>query len=479
MGRQEAPVKFKTTLIVFAVFVLLLAFILLFESGEKQGLDAEGKLVFFPSENISRIDFLSEGETISLMKNEESDWSIIQPLETAADQYEAGRMADDFSDLSFNHVVEEEPDPSDLEKYGIPQKTVTLHFKDGSDPVKVLIGMENPLDKTYFAKREDEARVVLIPSTLKNQLEKKLFDFRKKDLFQFETASVGRIAIQTADRKIEAEKQETGWFLTQPVKSLAQQSLLTGILSNLNGLKAKEFLAEEKGEEDLKKWGLDRPGYAVTLDMPTEGTTLNILLNKQDETVYATSSLSSKIVTVDDTLLADLDKEITEFRGKDVAEFYSWEAGKLRIKKSGLDTTLAKSEENDWLFDQTAGSESPETADRSKVDAFIREVEGLEAAGWIDPPFDLASYGLQDPQVEITIWVKEGDEDRPITIFVGSKDEESGQVFVKNDALDYLFKVDAAFLEKIPASASDWKTEAPTGQKAMDPEEKEEIKQDA
>lgn len=449
--------KFKSTLIIFAVFLALLAFLLIFESQEKKGKDSEGKLVFLPGENVVKVDFKTDGQTITIEKDEDGDWIIRQPLEAAADQFEAGRLADDFTDLKFSRIVEEEPE--DLEKYGIPQKEVTLTFKDGHTPVKILIGMENPLDKSFFAKREDEHRVVLIPSHLKSLLDKKVFDFRRKDIFHFETDNVSQLKIQTASRLIEAAKNENQWFLSIPVKSLAEQSRLTGILSSLSGLKAKEFVAETKTDEDLKNCGLDEPAYSVDLDMPAEGVKLSFLLNKKDEVLYATTSQSTKIISVEDTVLADLDKEISDFRDKSVADFYSWEVNKVRIEYGDMDMTVVKSEEGDWHFEQASSTSavSPIAADRSKVNEFIRTVEGLEAEDWIDPPFSPAESGIKDPEIEITFSVKETEKDREIKILVGKKDAETGKVVVKNTALDYLFKVNGEFLDKLPVSAEDWK----------------------
>lgn len=446
--------KFKTTLMVFAVFLLLLAFLFIFESAEKKGLEGEGKLVNLSEDSLIRVDFSAEGETLTIEKKEGGDWTLTQPLETAADQYEAGRLAADFADLDFSRIVEEEPE--DLEKYGIPQKEITLHPSDGSTPVKILVGMENPLDKSFFAKREDEKRVVLISSSLKSLLDKKFFDFREKKIFSFTSGNVTGMTITAGDRRLEAEKKDEDWMLTQPVKALAKQSALTGILSSLSGLTATAFLSEDKTEKGLEEWDLDKPGYIIQLDMPAENTKLEFRLNKKDETLYATTNRTTKIISVEDTLLTDLDKDIAEFREKKVASFYTWEVKKLTLQSDGLEMTLAKSEEGTWEF-QTDEEAVP--ADRSKVDEFIREIEGLEGEEWIDPPFNLTDYGLDSPEIRITVVVEEDESEKPITILVGAKDGDTGKVVVKNSALDYLFRVDGTFLDKLPASAEDWKSQ--------------------
>ncbi len=121
-----------------------------------------------------------------------------------------------------------------------------------------------------------------------------------------------------------------------------------------------------------------------------------------------------------------------------------------------IDWELVKDEEDNWHF------ESPikEEADKSKIQTFIRKIESLEAAEFIDPPLSLKDYGLDNPQSEIKIWVEEDEEKvKEITVLIGSEDKESKKVVVKNARFDYLFRVDSAFLEEFPKDIKDWNQE--------------------
>jgi hypothetical protein len=446
--------KFKTTLVLFAVFIILLAFILLFEFKGKGEEDEEAKLVALSSDDVTKIIFKKPDETLTFEKDEEGDWLIKEPLEAKADKYEVNRFAEDFSDLRIERVVEEmSEDPG---KYEIPQKEIILYFKDKAQPVKILIGMQNPLDNTFFAKREEEERVVLIPSHLKSLMEKKIFDFRKKDIFNLETENVQNIKLWAKKIQWDAQKKEEEWFFKNPAGALAKTSQIDNILSSLSNLKAKDFVSEDKTKEEVKKYRLDTPEYQIALSMPLENKEITFFLQKEEEKVYATTSLSSKIVETEDSILSALEKEAEELREKKVSDFYSWEVKKLRLKKGELDLIVAKGEEDKWSF------ESPlkEDADKSKIETFIRKIESLEADEFIDPPLNLKDYGLDAPQAEVQIWVEEDEEKtKEIAVFIGSEDKEAKKVVVKNARFDYLFRVDSAFLEEFPKEASDWKLE--------------------
>lgn len=445
--------KIKTTLILFAVFLGLLVFVYFFEIKGKDEEETE-KLVDLSSDQVQKIVFKTKDETITFSKDEE-DWMITEPLEAKADKVEVDRLADDFSRLRIERVVEEQP--SDLERYGIPKQEISLYFKGNEQPIRVLIGEENPLDSTYFAKREDEVRVVLIPSQLKNHLEKGLFDFRMKDVFRFETDNVKGIKLRAKDVEWRALKKADEWFLKRPVEALAESSKISDVLYALSNLKAKEFVSEEKKEEEVKIYGLDNPDYEITLEMPLENKEITFFLQKKDDKLYATTSLSSKIITGEDSILSNLEKEPQELREKEVADFYSWEANKLHLKRGDIDWTLIKDEDDNWRFK----SPIEEAASKEKIETFIRKIEGLEADEFIDPPLNLKDWGLESPQAEVKVWVKEDDEtSKEIAILIGDEDKEAKKAVVKNARFDYLFRVDSSFLDEFPKELKEWKKES-------------------
>lgn len=447
--------KFKKTIFLFVAFVVLLAFVLLFEEFKGKGGKEEGdKLVALSSDDVQKISLKREEETITFEKSQDGDntqWVITEPLEAKADKYEVDRLANSFSDLKIERVVEEAPE--NVEKYEIPTKEISLWFKDREKPVRILIGAENPLDNTFFARRDDEARVVLIPSYLKSTLEKSLFEFRQKEIFRFESDDVKSIKLKANEIQWEAEKKEEEWFFNKPVHALAKENKITGILNSLSGLKAKEFVSEEKSKEEINRFELNKPDYEISLTLPVKNQELTFFLHKQEDTLYATSSLSSKIVEVEDTLLSDLEEEFGELREKEVANFYSWEVNRLHFKWGDLNWELSKDEEDNWHFD----SPVQEDADKNKIQTFIRKIESLEADEFIDPPLELKDYGLDNPQAEVKIWIeKEEGEAKEITVLIGSEDKEAKKVVVKNARLGYLFRLDSAFLEEFPKDIKDW-----------------------
>jgi hypothetical protein len=452
--------KIKTTLILLAVLAALLV-VVLFILPQKPAEEASKgpQLTDLKQEDVERIVLNTGAETIGFKKDKEGKWLISEPLETKAESYEVDSLARDFASLRAERVVEDKA--HDAARYGIPKKEIRLWFKGQKEPVHFLLGNENPVDNTLYAQREGDARIVLLPGSVKSDLDKKLFDFRQKDVFSFETNQAQKIALRTGGAEWQASKKGEDWYLEKPVNSLADKFKIESVLYALSGMRAVEFVAEQKTDKELKEFGLDKPEAEAALSIPAAGQNPTFLLRKKDDKVYATTSLSSKIIKVEQQVLTDLDKKADDLRARGVDIFNAWEADRLAVKAAALELTVSKDKQDNWRFEAGAKGE----ADLSKVESFIRQVNNLSAKEFIDQPGPLASYGLDKPQAEIRIRVKElEDKTREVTVLVGSEDKAKKEVVIHNPKLSYLLRVDSAFLSELPKTPKDW--EKPKEEKA-------------
>ncbi len=447
--------KLKNTLVLLLVFVGLLLFVLFIEKKPPEaGAKPEEKLLALSSADVQKMSLKREAETLTFKRDDKGEWMIIEPLEAKADSFEVNGLVDAFADLKIERVVEKTG--GDPKKYEIPKREVSLWLKGRDKPVRILLGPPNKIDATVYAQKEGDPRIVLLPGSLTTPLEKKLFDFRQKDVFKFETKEVTAFSVSAKGTRWEAVKKDDAWMLTAPIKALAKESKITGLLDSLSGLKAREFAAEDKKAEDLRKAGLDKPEYMVTLKMPGANKETVFVFHKADDKTYVTTSQSTKIIVPEGDVLPDLEKKPADLREGKVATFNSWQAARLDLKKGPLALTITKAGNDKWYFDAA----QKEEADASKVDSFIRRIEGLEATEFVDGPKSPAEFGLDKPLAEVTVATKDTITSPPVekssTLFVGRIDKDKKQAVVKNSRFDYLFKVDAAFLDEFPKEKKDW-----------------------
>jgi len=457
--------KFRTTLILLAILVALLTVVVLVEhrsekSQEKK--EAAEKLTDFKASEVEKFSLKKEdGSVITLKKDDQGRWQLVEPLEADADEYEASSLAENFASLRIDKVVEEQA--TDPAAYEIPKKEISLWLKGQSEPVLIQIGMENPLDGTLYARRADRQQVVLLASPLKYSLDKKVFDLRKKDILKFETSRVQSVELRSEGLNWKVKREGEAWQFIYPVSALASKYQIDNLLDSLSGLRAKEFLAEEKDLEKLKQYGLDRPEFTVTLGLQ-DSQELIFSINRRDNKVVATSSLARKIIEIDSQIATDLGRKVADLREKKVASFNSWEAVGLSLKKENWQLTAVREkvkdrgkEQEKWFL--VLGEARKEPAEESKIESLLRKLEYLEASEFIDNPAELKEYGLDNPTLEISVRVKPADSEiREIQLLVGPENSEKQQVVIKNRDLSYLFRVNSDFLKEIPTKPEDWQS---------------------
>ncbi|OGD16472.1 MAG: hypothetical protein A2V76_11165 [Candidatus Aminicenantes bacterium RBG_16_63_14] len=119
--------KFRTTLILLAVFAGLLALVLLFDSkGEKKKAAEEraNMLISLTSGDIRKASLARDGETLTFERDEAGPWRLTSPLQAAADDYEVDNFIDSLASLRIARVVEKEA--KDLAAYEIPKMEVSV-----------------------------------------------------------------------------------------------------------------------------------------------------------------------------------------------------------------------------------------------------------------------------------------------------------------------------------------------------------------
>jgi hypothetical protein len=450
----------KSTLVLLVVFLALLAVVLFLKPKAKEG--AEARLLDLKPDDIQKISLKKGAEDLVFERNDKGEWDIASPLAAKADTYEVNRLAEDLSSLKIEKVVEAQAADRDRAGYGIPQTVVSLWLKGKPQPTVLEVGSENPLDNTLYAQLQGDPRIVLLPSLIKGDLDKKLFDFRRKDVFAFETSQVATIGFQSKDAAWDAAAHGGEWYLEKPVAALARRSQVDGLLTTLSGLRAKDFTVEQRTAQDLKTYGFDKPDFKIDLTLLPAKAALSFLVRKKDDKVYVTTSAPGPIVTAEDQLLTDLDKKPDELREKRLDAINAWEVNGLELTRGALHLAVTRGKAGSWAF--ASGATGP--ADDAKVETFIRELSTLEAESFIDKPGPPSAYGLDKPRAEIKLETSTQEERTTrIDLLVGNEDAAAKQVVVKNARLAYLFRVGSAFLEQFPKEAKDWKKVEPPKEK--------------
>src|SRR6185369_10708033 len=114
------------------------------------------------------------------LKKDGTAWKITQPAEMTASESEVSQLTSALGQVEIVRVIDE--NPSNLNDYGLSNPRVEVDFKAAGDKDyrKLYIGEKTPTGGDYFAKRNDEKKVFLIPATNDTSFNRTTFDFRDK-----------------------------------------------------------------------------------------------------------------------------------------------------------------------------------------------------------------------------------------------------------------------------------------------------------
>ena len=175
--------KFRNTLILFGVVILLFGFVYIFEirgpkepSGKSKNL---GEMLLMRRGDIDRLELTytdPEYENIAFFNDPDGQWQIERPLRANADQKVMDRL---LSNTLSKNIHDTLKNPLNLAEYGLDNPRVVAKFqlKDGTSRT-LLLGNTVPTGNYVYIKQESAPGIYLVPAGIVGDLTKKPLDFR-------------------------------------------------------------------------------------------------------------------------------------------------------------------------------------------------------------------------------------------------------------------------------------------------------------
>jgi hypothetical protein len=151
--------RWKTTLIMGAIFAALLAYVVLVET-KREPPPTPFSIVDFALDEVKALR-LTDGERTLRMVHEGADWRIVEPENAPADAYDVYLPIDDLVHLDARIVVSDEVD--DLAAYGLDPPVLTLEVEraDGTEE-QFYIGRETPDGTAFYLQRAPDERLYIV-----------------------------------------------------------------------------------------------------------------------------------------------------------------------------------------------------------------------------------------------------------------------------------------------------------------------------
>ena len=243
-------------------------------------------------------------------------------------------------------------------------------------------------------------------------------------LFNLEDpGDVTRMEINNVHGLFIFQKTNGHWEMIKPVDTPADNATVEGIVSQVSLAQPQRVIPISGTEDDnnnLKKWGLTSPAERVVIH--TKDKKYELLVGRKtaiSDSVYvrASGKKEEAVRVVPNTVKEALQKDLSDFRSKNVFDFDAEKVVKVATKIADPSTTLSQQCEVD-LKDGKWTMQLPSVARASTPDmqTLIAKILAVHVVDFInDDASNLSQYGLTSPSATISVTIKpeggKGDED--------------------------------------------------------------------
>lgn len=332
-------------LILAAVVLALGAWIYLYErkmpTTEEARQQADKVLPKLDRDQVTAMEITNEHGHFRLEKHDGS-WQLVKPIQGPADDGTVGALLSQLVNLKAERTFAKgEVDPG---VYGLdtPSMKVELTTKDGTT-FKLEVGTKTALGSNRAVTRGD-GKILLCAGWFANDLDKDLDAWRSHSVVDVSPSKVASLDIRSGEDHIKVVRDGRLWRLLDPIKDLADRRHVEDLITDINGIRIKEFL---DAKADLGPLGLDHPERTVTIVRTNGAKPVELEFGKTREVngakQVACRSNGKDLFWVNDKGQVRLGKAPVLWRSPVLYPFDSWDVDHMEISAGGRTVTLDRS----------------------------------------------------------------------------------------------------------------------------------------
>jgi len=245
---------------------------------------------------------------------------------------------------------------------------------------------------------------------------------------------------------IRLEKQNGAWQILQPLKTQADEHVISGIIETLGNSRIE---SNQPGTPDrLKAYGLDPAAISVEFKLQNGSEHTLKLGNKDFTNTYVYGQIDGKdVALLPSAMRTQTDLSVDFLRDHDVLHFAQNDVNAFSLKNPAGQIE-AKKEKDGWTF---AKPDAGQLADESDVASLLNAVSGAKMKGVAaESAENLGKYGLNAPPITFTATNESG---KSAILLVGKK--EGSDYYAKDSSRPTIFKVNEALYKKLTENYGD------------------------
>jgi len=234
---------------------------------------------------------------------------------------------------------------------------------------------------------------------------------------------VRSLEIHNSHGSFRITKDDDGWRLLEPIDFPADSAAVSSLLTSLENLDVERTLGTS--EVEFAAYGLDDPEMTVALE--TEDGE-SFALSVGGEAALGSNRAFRRgdeqaIILGRGWFLTDLDKELDEWRSRDVVDVVAGDVASLQVV-AGEDRIQVVREGRVWRLIEPL----EDLADGNHVGNLITDLNDVRVEAFLDEAVDSAELGLDPPAFQVTIVRSDGDD--PVRLAFGAVREHEGSTQV-------------------------------------------------
>jgi hypothetical protein len=269
----------RTTIVLGAVAVGLLAFILFHERHLLSSRDMEGRhdrlLERFVRDEVTRIDIERGGQRISLVHEREDEddvlgtWNLVEPVQAPADENTVESLLGSLEWANARRTIEG-IDDGDRERFGLVEPELQAWFTVKKERVPIAIGSADPTEGGRYVQLDDPTVVYVVGKDFTEALDRDAGHFRSKVLFpDGEPGDARELSLGGQGGARELALRDGRWWLRAPFEAWAEDARVEAALEAAVGIKATRYVVDSPN--DLEQYGLEGPSLHVKVRGAEEG----------------------------------------------------------------------------------------------------------------------------------------------------------------------------------------------------------------
>ena len=355
----------------------------------------------FKTPQITKIEFIRNGKTLSLKKNEES-WEVSEgKIAAKGNETEITNLLNTIQAAQIEQFVEEKPEQ--LTSYGLNNSklTVKLTTSKASEPLVLLIGGKN--EHGFYAKTLPKKNVFTINQSLFDTLNnRKLVDFFNKSLVDFNDDDLAEVTLLMDDDSVDLTRDEKDlqkWTMVKPVNMKANTATINSLLFDLKNVRIVEFITTHT--KNSKTFNFEQPEKEINLTFKN-GKTWALKLGNQTSSqdhYFAQRSDDETVFTIQKSSVESIFRSLHDLKDRTVMEFDDDMVREIHIHDS-TQTFILKKSANKWNLTLPKPSDSIQSFIGKDILWTLNSIE-FESVLARDPGNTVT--GLTNPNVSVKL----------------------------------------------------------------------------